>query len=352
MLPVSPPTTSSAPLRRKGECTLGGADCTVVILNWNNRDLLRRSLVALHAAPPSKYRLEFIVVDNGSMDGSQDLIRSEFPAVRLIENGQNLGIARGKNVGLQAANTEFVLLLDDDTTIHPWQLDTLIDAARTHPEAGVVTCMKVDPSGTPMYQYHVPSPPTLGLAFFLIAELSLIEVARAAKRRLKWGEVVPHETKDLVEIPYIGGGIMLARAEAIREVGLLDGSIFFFGEDFDWCFRFRRKGWKILYLPKLRVISGYGVNAARTKLASLVALQSRRHLFEKHVGRRYLPLYRAIALVGLLPKLTYYGIRDLSRRGDERDISTYRWLANSIRYIRTPGPGQSTEISPEKSHAS
>jgi GT2 family glycosyltransferase len=313
--------------------------CTVVILNWNKRALLRRSLEVLRDVASLPYRVEIVVVDNGSTDGSREMVRREFPAARLIENPRNLGIAQGKNVGLRAARGEFVLLLDDDTTIHPAQLAALIDTARAHPKAGIVSCMKVRETGAPLYEYHVPSPSTLGLGFFVVTELSLIEVARAIKRLLRLGAPVPHETRPLVEIPYIGGGIMLVRMRAIAEVGLMDGNIFFYGEDFDWCYRFRQRGWKILYMPQIRVISAHGVNAVRTKRASLVALRSRRYLFEKYLGKRYLPIYAMVALAGLLPKLAHYGLQRL-RGGGRQDISTWEWFRGALQCIagRESGP--------------
>jgi GT2 family glycosyltransferase len=283
-------------------------DCSVVILNWNRRDRLRRGLEALHR--PSSPRLEVIVVDNGSTDGSPEMVRREFPQVRLLEAGQNLGIARGKNLGLRAASAEFVLVADDDVLVYPEQLEALLRVARENPQAAVVAPMKVDDRGEPLYTHHVPGPSTLGFAHFLVAEWSLQELARRVKRTVGWGERAPHESKTLVEIPFVGGGVMLVRAEAMRQVGLLDENIFFYGEDFDWCWRFRQAGWKVLYAPQVRVVAAYGVNARRTKRASLVSLRSRRYLFTKHVGPRWLPLYVIIALLGLAPRLVYYGVQD------------------------------------------
>ncbi len=115
--------------------------CTVVILNYNKRDLLRRSLDALRDLPSLPYRVEVVVVDNASSDGSQEMVRAEFPTVRLLANPDNLGISRGRNTGMRAARGEFVLFLDDSTTVLPDQLDRLIQIARAHPEAGMVSAV-------------------------------------------------------------------------------------------------------------------------------------------------------------------------------------------------------------------
>ncbi|HLW59428.1 MAG TPA: glycosyltransferase family 2 protein [bacterium] len=325
--------------------------CTVVILNFNKRDLLRRSLDALRGVTALPYRVDVIVVDNGSTDGSPDVVREAFPSVRLVVNPHNLGSAQGRNTGLRLAKGEFVLFLDDSTTISPDQLDRLIQIARAHPEAGMLTAMKVDSGGTPLYGYHVPSPSTLGFAFFLVNELSLIEIARAVKRLLRWGAPVPHETRDLVEIPYIGGGIMFCRSQALREVGPMDDRIFIYGEDFDWCYRFRRRGWKILYAPQVHVLAGFGINATRAKRASLVALHSRRYLFQKYVGRRYLAFYAVIALVGLLPKLINYLVKGIRGRGAQ-DISTWLWLRRAVLCIVGLEPPPGPPIATGRRHAS
>ncbi len=312
-------------------------DCSVVFLNWNKGKRLRRALMALRE--PSSLRLEVIVVDNGSTDGSPDLIQSEFPEVRLLKTGRNLGIARGKNVGLRVATGTFVLVADDDVVVRPEQIEALVRIARENPSAAVIAPMKVDDRGEPLYTHHVPGPSRLGFAHFLVAEWSLQELGRWVKRTVGWGERVPHENKELVEIPFIGGGVMLVRNEAIREVGLLDENIFFYGEDFDWCWRFRQQRWKVLYAPQIRVVAAYGVNARRTKRASLISLQSRRYLFTKYVGRRWLPVYVAVALAGLLPKTVYYGVRDLLRPvpGD-LPLRTWLWQAVACIFGRPLDP--------------
>jgi len=305
-------------------------DCSVVVLNWNKRDRLRLGLEALHR--PSSLRLEVIVVDNSSTDGSPEMVRRHFPQVLLLEAGHNLGIARGKNLGLRAASAEFVLVADDDVLVYPEQLEALLQVARENPHAAVVAPMKVDDRGEPLYTHHVPGPSTLGFAHFLVAEWSLQELARWVKRTVGWGERAPHESKTLVEIPFVGGGVMLVRAEAMRQVGLLDENIFFYGEDFDWCWRFRQAGWKVLYAPQVRVVAAYGVNARRTKRASLVSLRSRRYLFTKHVGPRWLPLYIIVALLGLAPRLVYYGVRDLLHPVPG-DIPLGAWLRGALACI-------------------
>lgn len=306
-------------------------ECSVVIHSLNRRPMLDRALATLveGGIPPS---LEIIVSDSGSADGSRELVKTRYPGVRLVELPEDRGLAAGRNGGMLVARGACVLMMDEDVVITQEQIGRLVELMRAHPEAGIVTCCKVDARGEALYQHHVPAPGALNLPFFITQEWSIQEGLRALKRLLKVGEARPHEQEEFVEIPFIGGAFLLARAEAIQQVGPWDENIFFYGEDFDWCYRMRRLGWKILYFPQIKVQAFHGTNSARTRRSSLVALQSRRYLFFKHVPRGYRPAYYALALLGLLPRAAYHLVQHLGGR-DRGDISLGRWLWYAIRVI-------------------
>lgn len=305
--------------------------CSVVIHSLNRRPMLDRALSTLvnGGIPPS---MEIIVSDSGSEDGSRELVKTQYPQVRLIELPEDRGLAAGRNGGMLVARGAFVLMMDEDVVITKEQIGQLVELMRAHPEAGIVTCCKVDARGEALYQHHVPAPGTLNLPFFVTQEWSIQEGLRALKRLFRVGEGRPHQQKEFVEIPFIGGAFLLTRAETIRDVGPWDENIFFYGEDFDWCHRVRRRGWKILYFPQIKVEAFHGTNTARTRRSSLVALQSRRYLFFKHVPRSFRPTYYPLALLGLIPRTAYHFIQHLRGR-DRGDVPLGRWLWHSIRII-------------------
>jgi GT2 family glycosyltransferase len=305
-------------------------ECSVVIHSFNRRAMLDRALRALvDGAGPET--LEVIVADSGSTDGSREWVKTRFPQVRLVELPGDRGLAAGRNAGLRAARGAFILVMDEDVVVTRDQVLLFAELMRTHPEAGLLACCKVDERGEALYQYHVPLPSSLNLWFFIVVEWSLQEALRMLRRRFELGARRPHEDVHVAEIPFIGGALLFARSEAIAQVGLFDEHITFYGEDFDWCFRFRARGWKILYFPQIAVQAFHGTNSQRTMRASLVALRSRRYLFSKHVGARYLPFYAALAGVGLIPKGVYYLLQRL--RGRREDLSVSRWLWYALRTI-------------------
>jgi GT2 family glycosyltransferase len=311
-----------------------GPECSVVIHSFNRRGYLERALSALVLDPrvtPPTPTLDVIVSDSGSTDGSRELVRQRYPEVRLVELPEDRGLAAGRNAGMRVARGSFVLVMDEDVVITRDQLQHLIEVMKVHPEAGMLTCCKVDERDEALYQHHVPTPSSMNLLFFVMLEWSIVESLRALKKLLNVGERRPHERKDIAEIPFVGGAFQFVRAEAVRQVGPCDENIFFYGEDFDWCYRFRCCGWKILYLPQMKVRAFHGTNSRRTMRASLVALRSRRYLFLKYMGARFLPLYWGLALLGLVPKTGYYVAQ--WARGRRDDIPLGWWLWSAVRTI-------------------
>src|SRR6476661_4584123 len=108
---------------------------SIVIICWNDLKVIANCLKSIFAETKA-IPFEVIVSDNGSADGSVDYIRQNFPAVRIVENGQNIGFAKGNNAGIRVAQGEYVLILNPDTIIHDGALDKLIDYCDRHPEAG------------------------------------------------------------------------------------------------------------------------------------------------------------------------------------------------------------------------
>jgi len=305
--------------------------CSVAIHSFNRRDLLDRALDTLLAGiDPSD--VEVIVSDSGSTDGSCELVRRRYPSVRLVELETDRGLAAGRNAGMQLAQGIYTLMMDEDVVITPEHIKRFVGLMEAHPQAGILAFRKVDERGEALYQYHVPAPSTMNLLFFIMLEWSVVEGLRSLKRRFRIGEAVPGSREEIVEIPYHGGALLFVRTEAARQVGPWDENIFFYGEDFDWCYRFRRCGWKILYFPQITVQAFHGTNSRRTRRTSLIAMKSRRYLFLKYLGAGYLPLYYIIALLGLIPKSGYYLIQSVRGR-DARDLPFQRWLWYAVRTI-------------------
>lgn len=225
-------------------------DVSVVILNYNTRDLTRTCLATLRASDLGAYAMEVIVCDNGSSDGSCAMIREEFPEVLLIQNKKNLGFAAGNNPGIKRACGRYVLLLNTDTEVPPNTISTMIRFMDEHPDAGASTCKLLLPDGSMDPACHRGFPtPWVSLTY--VAKME----ALFPKTRL-FGEY--HQGyKDLSvihEVDCIVGAFFLVRRTVIDEVGLLDEEYFMYGEDIDWAYRIKQKGWKIMFNPHVAIL--------------------------------------------------------------------------------------------------
>jgi hypothetical protein len=210
----------------------------IVVLSWNGRDDTLACLASIEAiAWPS---LDVLCVDNGSEDGSPTAVRERFPAVTLIENGENLGYAGGNNVGLRAAferGADWVLLVNNDATLAPDAVRELDTVARARPRAGVLggKVLFADPPDTVWFA---------GQRFN--AALGYSGRPRGYRRpdgpRYDGIEVVDR----------VVGACMAVSRALVDEVGLLDEELFAYVEDVDWALRARAAGYEVLLVPNAR----------------------------------------------------------------------------------------------------
>lgn len=225
-------------------------DLSVVILNYNTEELTSICLRTLLASRLGSYVMEVIVCDNGSTDGSIAMIRREFPGIILIENKKNLGFAAGNNPGIRRAKGRYVLLLNTDTEIPKETIRTMIAFMDEHPKAGAATCKLLLPDGSMDPACHRGFPtPWVSLTY-------LLKLEKLFPRTRLFGEY--HQGyKDISRIHEVGcivGAFFLVRSEVIREVGLLDEEYFMYGEDIDWAYRIRSRGWSIWFNPNVTIL--------------------------------------------------------------------------------------------------
>jgi hypothetical protein len=178
-----------------------------------------------------------IVVDNGSTDGSVEAVQKEFPSVDLLVNLRNLGFAEGNNVGIRHAlsdEVDYVLLLNNDTVVDPWLLDTLIATAETDEEIGIV--------GPKIYYYDQPD--TLWYAG------AKEQWLRRMPATIGLDEIDRGQYDQARETAFIYGTAMLIRRQLLEEIGELDRRFFAYHEDADLCMRARRIGYQCFYDPR------------------------------------------------------------------------------------------------------
>jgi N-acetylglucosaminyl-diphospho-decaprenol L-rhamnosyltransferase len=312
-------------------------DLSVVIVSWNVRDLLLRCLLSIQRPRP-EFGLQTIVVDNGSVDGSVGMVRAEFPDVCLIANTDNLGFPAANNQGIAVAEGRYIFLLNPDTEVVGGALATLVAYADAHPDVGVVGPQLLNPDGS--VQSSRRRFPTLATAFFESTWLQPL-----ASRRLLARYYVLDQPDDAVQdVDWVDGAALMARREAIEQVGLLDEGFFMYSEELDWCRRFREAGWRVVYLPTARIVHHRGKSSEQVVAARHIHFQSSKvHYFRKHHGAAAAGALRLFLLGNYIWQLGLEGTKWLvghRRALRSRRIAAYWQVLRSGLWWKGNRPGR------------
>ena len=224
-------------------------DLTVVIVNYNTRDLLFDCLESVQAGI-GDIDHEILVVDNGSTDGSQAMVTSAFPDVTMLVNDVNVGFGSANNRALRQARSAAILLLNPDTRVQPGAVPRLMDALRSLPGAVAVGPRVLRPDGR-LDQACRRSFPSPGVALARLVGLSrLFPRSRALARYNRTYEdpLVP------TEIDAGTAAAMCFDREALAAVNFFDEEFFMYGEDLDLCYRLKQRGGRIFYVPDAVVV--------------------------------------------------------------------------------------------------
>ncbi|MEP6775808.1 MAG: glycosyltransferase [Chloroflexota bacterium] len=222
---------------------------TIVILNWNVSDLLAACLRSLPAACGTWWGVaDVVVVDNASTDDSVDMVRREFPGVRLITLAENRGFAAGNNVGLQASGGEYILFLNPDTLAQPLSIAALCDYMDMHPEVGIAGPRLLNADGTT--QSSRRRFPTLATALIESTPLQPIFPNAPALKRFY---VLDHSDEEEQYVDWLSGAALMCRRTALEQTGSFDHGYFMFSEEVDLGRRMADAGWLVAYAPQAQV---------------------------------------------------------------------------------------------------
>jgi GT2 family glycosyltransferase len=230
-------------------------DLSIVVVSWNTREILKECLTSIFDGLDG-CKAEVFVVDNASSDGSADMVASNFPHVRLIENSDNLGFAKANNQAIKLASGRHVLLLNSDTLVLKDVLQRSVAYMDGHPDVGVMGCRVLNADGS--VQLTCSRYPTLLNLLLLTSGLFRLPRPSFLGRYQLRGWQRDSER----EVDTVTGCYMLVRSSAIDDVGLLDESFFFYGEETDWCRRFKDAGWPLRFAPVGEIIH-YGSLSSR-----------------------------------------------------------------------------------------
>ena len=255
------------------------ADLSLIIVNWNARQRLGECLASVEhqvRGPPA----ETWVVDNGSTDGSVELVEVQFPWAKLLVNRENLGFARANNQALSLAQGRYVLFLNPDTQLLPEALSILTRFLDHHPRTGAVGPQILSPEGR--IQPSCRRFPTLSTVFWEATALD-----RAFPRHRLLGRYLmgdwDHQTLRRVDQPM--GACLMVRRAALDQVGPFDERFFLFFEEVDLCRRLKSAGWDIYFVPQAQIIHCGGESIRQNYWRTAWLFHSSRYkYFRKHFG--------------------------------------------------------------------
>ena len=308
------------------------SDIATIMINWNAKAHLANCLDSLSKTGDG-YSREIVVVDNGSTDGSCELVKERFPDVTLIQNDTNLGFARANNIAIRASDSRYVCLVNSDIIVQDGCIEKLLRFMDDNPNVGMAGPRILNPDGTLQVSCrHFPSIWNNLCQVFGLNYLFPGSRLFAEPLMKYWA----HDTTRTVDV--LSGCFWIVRREALDRVGLLDEDFFFYGEDVDWCRRFRDAGWDVVFYPEAAAIHDHAASSKKDPIRFFIELhKADLQYWQKHHGRIGRWIYVCIILLrhGLrLPLFAavYFlrpGMREQTHFKIRRNWACLRWLALS-----------------------
>jgi GT2 family glycosyltransferase len=306
---------------------------SIVIISWNAKAYLAECLESLKAdvyAGP----MEIIVVDNASDDGSPQMVEWQFPEVKLICNTENLGFAKANNIGIHQCTGEFIALINSDVHVLKDCITTLVAYCQSRPTVGLVGPFIFGSDGK--QQMSCRGAPSLWNMFCRALALDVVFSHSCWFNGYFLGHW-NHRTTRSVDI--LSGCFWLTHCLALEEVGLLDESFFIYGEDMDWCKRFHKAGWDVVFVPHSQAIHYGGASSANSPIRFFVEKQKAdAQYWRKHHSPLAVRGYLAISMLHHWLRILGYSLKAWLVRQDrmthrykvERSIASVRWIIRAI----------------------
>jgi len=300
-------------------------DLSIALVNWNNREYLRQCLESIEDADlPLDY--EIIVSDNGSTDGSLELLAERFPDVVVVQNGHNVGVARGNNQCIRNSCGRYIYILNNDTVVDRDSVMSMVRYLDSLHAAGAVGGNLLNPDGT--LQASFCYFPTLWEELLLVTHLGAALNPYFPAHNGTW----PEERK----VDWISSASIIVRRSAIEQIDLIDEQYFIYSDETDWQYRLWRAGWEVHYLPWANTIH-YGGGSFQPGGRRYTLVYRGRMLFaQKHCGPIYSFAQRGLFGIAAIARLVVWFFlcipdksRDVAMRQLSSNLETLRlclWL--------------------------
>ncbi len=274
--------------------TTSPVDLSIVTVSWNVCNLLRDCLNSVEHGQGS-LNLEMIVVDGGSTDGSPQMVKNEFPWVKLIIRSENLGFPKGNNLGIQQAQGRHILLLNPDTIVLDDALFQMVTYLDSNIDVGGLGAQLLNPDQT--IQSSRRRFPTFWTAIFESTWLEPYAPARIKRRY--YVQDLPLD--EITDVDWVTGACLMVPRRVIKHVGLLDEDYFMYSEELDWCRRIKEAGWRIVYFPPAKIVHYIGKSSEQAVTARHINFQrAKLRYFRKFDGRLVALILRIFLLINYI----------------------------------------------------
>lgn len=283
---------------------------SIVIVNYNVKYFLEQCLHSLESAITG-LETEVFVVDNNSVDGSNEMVASKFPWVNLIINKENVGFSRANNQAIKLATGDLVLLLNPDTILEQDTLSTCIHFMETHDDAGGLGIKMVDGNGKflPESKRGLPTPT---VAFYKIFGLSSLFPKSKTFGKYHLSYLDNNSTH---EVDILSGAFMMLRKKALEKVGLLDETFFMYGEDIDLSYRITKGGYKNYYFPDARIIHYKGESTKKSSINYVFVFYNAMIIFaKKHFSQKNAWIFSLLIHIAIYLRASFAVLTRLFRK--------------------------------------
>jgi GT2 family glycosyltransferase len=266
---------------------------SIIIVNWNGRELLRSCLQSIPSANPNA-KYEIIVVDNASSDDSADMVRQEFPTVVLIENTENLGFSKATNLGVKLSQGKVILLLNSDAELKsPGTFEQIEQFFTIHEDVGILGVNLIFPDGVPQ------SPGGNFISNWQLFQSQVLFLSSPLFFRLK-NKLLPGKNREFYDIDYVSGACMFLRRKVIEDIGFLNENFYMYGEDMEFCYRAKQQGWRRTILTTVEAIHLKGQSTKKNVDNVLfLGIKNNCSLINKFYGNKSALIAHNIYMIGL-----------------------------------------------------
>jgi hypothetical protein len=284
-------------------------DLSIIIVNYKTKDLTLQTLDSVFKAEPPPGKMEVILVDNASNDGTVSAVRNRFPQVKIIVNQKNLGFAGANNQGMRQAKGRFVLLLNSDTIIQKDTLVKMVKFMTDNLQVGLATCrVELFHGGIDPASHRGFPTPWAALTYYLGLEKLFPRSKLFSQYHQGWKDLTKtHEIDSPV------GAFFFLRRQALRQVGLLDEAFFMYGEDIDLAYRIKQAGWQVIYTPITKITHLKGASGLKKKEGDKITSKAKEQrirttknffkamkiFYKKHYQKKYFFLLRWLVFLGI-----------------------------------------------------